>query len=140
MLQQAIRESAIRRSNVKADTTINVNPKICERAFQFQSAAAGVFQAAAGNFDWRVRRKHRSRLRGRLAIDAYFACHNHCSRDLLCRGKSSRNEKFIEPGLEDFLRGFTAAHVEKMRIAAQPPRGGRIDAEPKRKIVPTARL
>ncbi len=77
MLEQAIREAAIRRADVQANTPRRLNHKVFQRAFELRPTTADELLQPAGDFDARVVRDWHTGLFHPLAVHLNFTGENH---------------------------------------------------------------
>ena len=108
MLQKAIGKASGGRANIEADFPVHVDAEIFERAFQFQSATAGIFCRSSADFDARVIGDLRAGLIAALAVHAHFSRKNHGLRFFARFGEPSFDDQQVEPLFCGFWFGWQA--------------------------------
>src|SRR6266851_6915352 len=123
VLQQAIRETAVRSADIQANARRWLNRKVFQRAFEFCSTAAGELLQPAGDFDPRVFRDGHACLFHSFAVHLNFTGDNHGHGFLRRVGAASLDEKKIEAFAaclwfhEAFEQSSAAKHQEFRDIA-----------------------
>ena len=82
--------------DIEADFILRRDAKILERAFELQSAAAGVAQRRAGYFDSRILGDTRTGFVDPLAIRPHLPRHEQCLGALARGGQSALNHQHVD--------------------------------------------
>ena len=118
MLQQAIGEASGGRTYIETDFPAHVYSEILERAFQFQTSAAGILCRCSADFNARVLDDLRAGFFASLAVYADLSRQDHGLRLFTRFGEPSFDDQQVEPLFCGFWLGWHGVSLLTSAIKA----------------------